>query len=135
MKTRNYERKDLIIFLIILLLGFELISIIVLLTIKTNKYFKISGIVIKDNLIFVIVDKDERRIVYSDKVLYFNNKRYKYNIVEDRGIVMKKSDENYYQLVLEFKLKNMKANDVVEIVFTKGRMRLIEIFKIIWEGG
>ena len=70
MKTRNYERKDLIIFLIILLLGFELISIIVLLTIKTNKYFKISGIVIKDNLIFVIVNKDERRIVYSDKVLY-----------------------------------------------------------------
>ena len=135
MKTRNYERKDLIIFLIILLLGFELISIIVLLTIKTNKYFKISGIVIKDNLIFVIVNKDERRIVYSDKVLYYNNKRYKYNIVEDRGIVMKKSNENYYQLVLEFKLKNMKANDVVEIVFTKERMRLIEIFKIIWEGG
>ena len=116
-------------------MGFELISIIVLLTIKTNKYFKISGIVIKDNLIFVIVDKDERRIVYSDKVLYFNNKRYKYNIAEDRGIVMKKNNENYYQLVLEFKLKNMKANDVVEIVFTKGRMRLIEIFKIIWEGG
>ena len=135
MKTRNYERKDLIIFLIILLLGFELISIIVLLTIKTNKYFKISGIVIKDNLIFVIVNKDERRIVYSDKVLYYNNKRYKYNIVEDRGIVMKKSNENYYQLVLEFKLKNMKANDVVEIVFIKERMRLIEIFKIIWEGG
>ena len=135
MKTRNYERKDLIIFLINLLLGFELISIIVLLTIKTNKYFKISGIVIKDNLIFVIVNKDERRIVYSDKVLYYNNKRYKYNIVEDRGIVMKKSNENYYQLVLEFKLKNMKANDVVEIVFTKERMRLIEIFKIIWEGG
>lgn len=135
MKTRNYERKDLIIFLIILLLGFELISIIVLLTIKTNKYFKISGIVIKDNLIFVIVNKDERRIVYSDKVLYYNNKRYKYNIVEDRGIVMKKNNENYYQLVLEFKLKNMKANDVVEIVFTKERMRLIEIFKIIWEGG
>ncbi len=135
MKTRNYERKDLIIFLIILLLGFELISIIVLLTIKTNKYFKISGIVIKDNLIFVIVNKDERRIVYSDKVLYYNNKRYKYNIVEDRGIVMKKNNENYYQLVLEFKLKNMKANDVVEIVFIKERMRLIEIFKIIWEGG
>ena len=129
MKTRNYERKDLIIFLIIL------ISIIVLLTIKTNKYFKISGIVIKDNLIFVIVNKDERKIIYSDKVLYFNNKRYKYNIVEDRGIVMKKNNENYYQLVLEFKLKNMKANDVVEIVFTKERMRLIEIFKIIWEGG
>ena len=135
MKTRNYERKDLIIFLIILLLGFELISIIVLLTIKTNKYFKISGIVIKDNLIFVIVNKDERKIIYSDKVLYFNNKRYKYNIVEDRRIVMKKNNENYYQLVLEFKLKNMKANDVVEIVFTKERMRLIEIFKIIWEGG
>ncbi len=135
MKTRNYERKDLIIFLIILLLGFELISIIVLLTIKTNKYFKISGIVIKDNLIFVIVNKDERRIIYSDKVLYYDNKRYKYNIVEDRGIVMKKNNENYYQLVLEFKLKNMKANDVVEIVFTKERMRLIEIFKIIWEGG
>ncbi len=134
MKTRNYEKKELITFLMILLLLSEVLLLIVLLTIKTEKYLKISGIVIKDNLILVVVNKNERKTLYSNKVLFYDNKRIKYKIVEDRGIVMHKKKEGYYQLLLKFTFKNKKVNDVLEVNFVKGRMRLIEIFKIIWEG-
>ena len=136
MKVRNYEKKNLVMFFMILLLIVEGLVIIILSTIKVEKYTKISGVVIKDNLVLLVVDKDERGIIYSNKVLFFDNHKFKYKIIEDRGIVLKKNRKNYYQLVLSFNFKNKyKANDIVEIVLVKEKMRLIEIFKIIWEGG
>ncbi len=134
MKVRNYEKKDMIIFFMILLLIIEIIVVVILLTVKIEKYQIVSGIVIKDNLALVVVSSDERRIIYSNKILYLNNHKYKYEIVEDRGKVLKK-DDGYYQLVLKFKFnKKYKVNDLLEIVFVKEKMYLIEIFKIIWEG-
>ena len=135
MKVRNYEKKDLIIFLMILLILSEILIVITLSIIKVEEYSKITGVVIKDSLILVVVDKNERKIIYSNKILFFNNKKIKYQIIEDRGIVMNKNNKDYYQLLLKFSFKNKKANDVLEIVFIKGRIHLIEIFKIIWEGG
>ena len=136
MKVRNYEKKELVIFLMILLLLSELLVIVILSTIKMDKYFKTTGVVVKDNLVLVVVDKKERKIIYSNKVLFFNNCKRKYEIVEDRGIVMKKNKTSYYQLLLKFKFKDkkIKTNDVLDIVFIKEKIRLIEIFKIIWEG-
>ena len=135
MKVRNYEKKELIILFIILLFICEFTVFITLFTMKFNKYLKVNGIVIKDNLVLVMVSKSERKVIYSNKVLFYNNKRYKYKIVEDRGIIMKKGKNNYYQLVLKFSFKEKVPNDTLEFVFIKGRIRLIEIFKIIWEGG
>ena len=134
MKVRNYEKKDMIIFFMILLLIIEIIVVVILLTVKIEKYQIVSGIVIKDNLALVVVSSDERRIIYSNKILYLNNHKYKYEIIEDRGKVLKR-DNGYYQLVLKFKFnKKYKVNDLLEIVFVKEKMYLIEIFKIIWEG-
>ena len=136
MKIRNYEKKTLVTFLMILLLIIEGFVVIALSTIKVEKYIKISGVVIKDNLILLVVDKDERKTIYSNKVLFFNNHKFKYKINEDRGVVLKRNKKNYYQLVLSFNFKNKyKANDILEIVLVKERIRLIGIFKIIWEGG
>ena len=134
MKVRDYEKKDMIIFFMILLLIIEIIVVVILLTVKIEKYQIVSGIVIKDNLALVVVSSDERRIIYSNKILYLNNYKYKYEIIEDRGKVLKR-DNGYYQLVLKFKFnKKYKVNDLLEIVFVKEKMYLIEIFKIIWEG-
>ena len=135
MKIRNYEKKELIIFFMILLLLSELVTVIFLFTIKTNKYIKLNSFVIKDNLVLIVVDKEERKIIYSNKILFFNNKRFTYQIIEDRGITMRRDKKDYYQLVLKFTFKNKKANDILDLVFIKERIRFIEIFKIIWEGG
>lgn len=135
MKIRNYERKELITVFIVLLLLTEIIVVISLTTIKINNYFKVNGVVVKDNLMVIMVSSSERKIIYSNKVLFFNNKRFKFEIVEDRGIVMKKKNDKYYQLLLKFPFEDKSANDILEIVFIKEKIRLIEIFKIIWEGG
>ncbi|MBQ6497445.1 MAG: hypothetical protein IJI58_01880 [Bacilli bacterium] len=135
MKVRNYEKKYLIILLMVLLLFSEILIVITLSIIKVEEYSKITGVVIKDNLVLIVVDKNERKTIYSNKILFFNNKKSKYQIIEDRGIVMTKNKKDYYQLVLKFSFKNKKVNDVLEMVFIKGRIHLINIFKIIWEGG
>lgn len=135
MKVRNYERKELIIFCMILLLFSELLLGIILCTIKVNDYFKTAGIVVKDDLILLVVSKEERKIIYSNKTLFYDNHKYKYKIIEDRGIVMKRNKKNYYQLLIEFDFSKKLVNDSLNLVFTKGRMHLIEMFKIIWEGG
>ena len=135
MKVRNYEKKYLIILLMVLLLFSEILIVITLSIIKVEEYSKITGVVIKDNLVLIVVDKNERKTIYSNKILFFNNTKSKYQIIEDRGIVMTKNTKDYYQLVLKFSFKNKKVNDVLEMVFIKGRIHLINIFKIIWEGG
>ena len=134
MKVRNYEKKEFIIFLSILVFIIEIIFFIVLFNTKDNKYIKVSSIVIKDNLVLVVVSKNTRKTIYSNKVLYLNDSLKKYKIVEDRGVVLKKNNKNYYELVLEVDFKNKKVNDILELVIKYKKFRLIEIFKLIWEG-
>lgn len=134
MKARNYEKKEFVIFLSILIFIIEIIFFIVLFNTKDNKYIKVSSIVIKDNLVLVVVSKNTRKTIYSNKVLYLNDSLKKYKIVEDRGVVLKKNNKNYYELVLEVDFKNKKVNDILELVIKYKKFRLIEIFKLIWEG-
>lgn len=134
MKIRNYERKELVMFFMIILIVLELITVLSLYIIKVNKYYKLNGIVLKDNLVLVVVNKEERDMIYSNKILFLNSHKLKYLIKEDRGVMLKRSNKDYYQLVLGFNFKGKKVNDVLDIVFIKKRIHLIEIFKIIWEG-
>lgn len=134
MKVRNYEKKELVSFFIIVLLASELLLSIMLYTIKVNDYYKIQSIVVKDDLVLLVVSKEERKIIYSNKTLFYDNHKHKYKIVEDRGIVIKRNNKNYYQLLLKFNFSKKITNDTLDLVFIKKRMHLIEIFKIIWEG-
>lgn len=133
MRVRNYEKKELIVFLIIISFIIEFIFFISLIIIKEDKYLKISSVVVKDNIVLVMVNKKERKVLYDNKVLFCNDKKIKYKILEDRGVVLKKK---YYEILIEFKFpKKKKTNDLLELIIKKERIRLIEIFKTIMEGG
>ena len=133
MRVRNYEKKELIVFLIIISFIIEFIFFISLIIIKEDKYLKISSVVVKDNIVLIMVNKKERKVLYDNKVLFCNDKKIKYKILEDRGVVLKKK---YYEILIEFKFpKKKKTNDLLELVIKKERIRLIEIFKTIMEGG
>ena len=135
MKIKNYEKKELVLLFSIIIIFIESILVFVLFNVKENKYIKIKGLVIKDNLVVVVIDKRERKIIYSNKILYLEDSKKKYKIREDRGVLIKKDKSNYYELVLEVSFKNKKTNDVLELVIKEKKFRLIEIFKLIWEGG
>ena len=132
MKVRNYEKTGIIHFLIVLIITLEILFIIFLITLKENKYLKISSIVVKDNIVLVMVNKEERKLLYNNKKLYYEDQQIKYKILEDKGIVLKKK---YYEILIKFKFpKHKKTNDILELVIKKERIRLIEIFKTIMEG-
>lgn len=136
MKTRNYEKKDLITILIIILIILEFISIIFLISNKSYTYKKLTGIVMKDNLVTMILNKEERKFIYSNKNIYLNDKLLKYSIKEDRGVILKKNNKKYYELLINVKFsKNIKANEVLNFSIKDKKKTLIEILKDIWEGG
>lgn len=135
MKVRNYEKKMSIYFLLLVLI---IIEIIILVTINITKiyiYESINGIVIKDDLVVLIVNNKTKNNIYKNTSLYLNNKRLKYEVVEDRGYVLKREKEKYSELLIRFKFnRKYKVNDSLQLVFKNKKIKIIEIFKIIWEG-
>ena len=135
MKVRNYEKKILINFLLIFLILLEIIIFILCFINKMNVYENISGIVLKDDLVVLIVNNETKKNIYKNTLLYLNNKKIKYEIVEDRGYILKRNKEEYSEILISFKFdKNYKVNDSLQLMLKKEKVRIIEIFKIIWEG-
>ena len=135
MKVRNYEKKTLIYILLIFLILLEIIIVILFYKNKINIYENIPGVVVKDNLVVLIVNDKTKKIIYKNTLLYLNNKKIKYEIIEDRGYVLKRNKEKYSEILISFKFdKNYKVNDSLQLMFKKKKIRIIEIFKIIWEG-
>lgn len=135
MKVRNYEKKTLIYILLIFLILLEIIIVILCYKNKINIYENIQGVVVKDNLVVLIVNDKTKKIIYKNTLLYLNNKKIKYEIIEDRGYVLKRNKEKYSEILISFKFdKNYKVNDSLQLMFKKKKIRIIEIFKIIWEG-
>lgn len=136
MKIRNYEKKDLIIVLIIIFFVLEIIGVYYLIKDREYTYYKISGVVSNKNLVTFIVDKKERQILYKSQTIYLDNKKFKYEIKENRGVILKKNNKKYYEVLLKIKLpKNKKTTDVLEFSIKNKKKRLIEIIKNIWKGG
>ena len=87
MILKNYEKKNIIIFLFIIIFILEIMFIFLLFNIKNYKYVKISGIVIKKNILMVVVGEDERKLIYNNHYLFYKDSKKKYKIIEDRGVM------------------------------------------------
>ena len=70
-------------------------------------------------------------------MLYFEvgSKIKKYKVIKDDGYILKRNNIKYRSLLIKVKFnKNYKANDSIELIFKSKKIRILEIFKIIWEG-
>ena len=135
MNNKNYEKKTFVFFLLIILIGLECILILFLIRTKIEEVQKISGFVSRKDRITVIVSKKEKQSIYQNKKLRIKDKIYSYEIEENKGMILKKNHQKYYEIIIHIKDKNQfKASDSVEIIIHKKNNRLIEAFKIIWEG-
>ena len=136
MKVRNYEKKDLIMLLVIIFFILEIIGISYLIKDKEYTYYKISGVISNKNVITMIVDNNEKKILYNNQTIYLDNKNIKYKIKENRGVILKKNNKKYYEILIKIKLpKNKKTTDVLEFSIKNKKRKLIEIIKNIWKGG
>lgn len=135
MKIRNYENKNIIYFILIILIILEIVILIYFYNEKIYKYENIQGTVVKDNLVNLIVTDKQNKIINKNSNLYLNSKIKKYKVIKDDGYILKRNNIKYRSLLIKVKFdKNYKANDSIELIFKSKKIRIIEIFKTIWEG-
>ena len=135
MKVRNYEKQGLIIFILIILITIEIISFIVLYNYKVYKYKKLTGIITNNNIVTLIVDKEEKKLLYKNKKIYLNNKLLEYKILEDKGYITKKDNIKYYEILINIKTpKNNKSSDYVELSIKNKKINILKLLKKIGEG-
>lgn len=131
MKLKRYENYSIVLFLSIFIIFIELCFFTLLSCIKEYKYEKISGIVVKKNLLMVVASPTTRKILYKNKYLYSNDKKIKYEIIEEQD----KIDDNYNEILIKYNFnKEYKDKETISISVKKEKYKLIEIFKIIWDG-
>ena len=129
MINKKYEKTTIIFIIIYLLIFLEIIFFISLNYYKINKYQVIKGIVYTDELLLVMVNKENKNDIYSNSFFYINNKKVKYSIYEEKEM----ASDDYYQLLLKVDSCKYKINDTLDISIKRSRDKLITIFKIIWE--
>ena len=136
LKYSKYERFSLIIFLVIVLIVFEIVFIISIVRNKNELYVSYSGVVMKSNLGLFIINNEDMNTLYKSKYLYFNGKKISYSIEKITKNVIKKNDDKYNEALLNFKFsKNKyKDNDVINISIRNDKEPIINMFKVIWKG-
>lgn len=135
MKVRNYEKQVLIIFILIVLIIIEIFSFIVLYNYKVYKYKKLTGIISNNNIVTLIVDKEDKKLLYKNKKVYLNNKLLEYKILEDKGYITKKDNTKYYEIIIFVKTpKNKKSSDYVELSIKNKKINILKLIKKIGEG-
>ena len=129
MINKKYEKTTLIFIIIYFLIFIEIIFFIFLNYYKINEYHVIKGIVYTDELLLIMVNKEDKNEIYSNSFFYINNKKIKYSIYEEKEM----ASEGYYQLLLKVDNDKYKTNDTLDISIKRSRDKLIKIFKVIWE--
>ncbi len=133
MKLVNYEKKNVLIFLIILMFIFLSLLIFYTFSIKINSYVLITGRVRKNNLVELLVNDDELNILYKNRFVYVSDLKKKFFISDVSKNILVEKDIKYSLVLIEVDL-SLKDGDIVEVSFKDKRIRLWEIFKVIWKG-
>lgn len=135
MKLKNYEKKELLLLAIIGLFIVEIIFIASLMIKTCNIYDTYQGIVQKKNIIIVFIDDNQLKDFYKNHYIYVNNQKKKFKLRKVTRDVLTRKKVKYHEILIEFNFeKKLKENDVVDFSLQKEKIKLIEIFKVIWEG-
>ena len=131
---KKYEKNELILFFSIMFFILIIIVFIFLWYKKISVYKIFSGVVYKDNVLEVIVSEDDLKLFYKNKVIYIEDKSYKLDILKVNKNILKREEMKYSSVFINIEFTDMyKLNDVIILSIRDKGVRLIEIFKIIWE--
>lgn len=131
---KKYEKNELILFFSIMFFILIIIVFIFLWYKKISVYKIFSGVVYKDNVLEVIVSEDDLKLFYKNKVIYIEDKSYKLDILKVNKNILKREVMKYSSVFINIEFTDMyKLNDVIMLSIRDKGVRLIEIFKIIWE--
>ena len=131
---RKYEKNSLVIFFSILFFLLVFIILLFLWYKKISVYKIFSGIVYKDNVLEIVVLEEDLQLFYKNKVIYIDDKKVKLDILKVDKNILKRKGNYYSSIFINVEFSNMyKLNDVINFSLREKNIRLIRIFKIIWE--
>ena len=133
MRQKAYQSRILITYLIILTIILEVIFIFILNSNKIYKYKEFYCIMSQKNTCLLVIKKKEKKLLYKNSILYIKNKKIKFQIVEDNGIVITKNNEIYYEVLIKLN-RNYPGKETLNVLLPDKKIKLLEIFKLIWEG-
>ena len=133
MRQKAYQSRLLITYLIMLTIILEVIFIFILNSYKIYKYKEFYCIMSQKNTCLLVIKKKEKKLLYKNSILYIKNKKIKFQIVEDNGIVITKNKEIYNEVLIKLN-RNYPGKDTLNVLLPDKKIKLLEIFKLIWEG-
>lgn len=114
--------------IIVIILFIEFLFIVCLFKLNISIYKTYNCVVIKDDLVYLFIDKDDLKLFNSNNYIYYKNRKCRFEIIEVQRNVLK----NYHEIVIKFRFKN-KSYDSVNISIFKKKEKLIRLFDVIWK--
>lgn len=131
---KKYENCEWIIisswlfFIMVLVVGW------IVLNKDIYSYKKFSGVLYTDTVLEVILDKEETKLLQRNSRVFIDDKNKKVEVIRVERDILKRKKKNYNQVFLEIGENVGKTGDIVEFTVIEKRMKVKNIFKIIWEG-
>ena len=132
MKTHVYENKKILFILSFLLFIIEFLTLLYMAKQKSFRYQKYSGVVTNNNELILLVTKKEKKLLSQNSYAYVNDIKRNYEIIEDKGFIMKKNNIKYDEIIIDMKKLNQKVNDTVIFSIKREKdswMRLLNIME------
>ena len=128
----NYEKINLVIGLIVILIITEIYLLIMSINMKIDNYKTFNSIVVKENILELFLDKEELSLFRKNNNIYLNSSKKRFNI--DKIEKISNKDKKYYYIKIRTKLpKKYKDGSVVKITIFIEKEKLIRIIKTCWK--
>ena len=132
---RQYEKNELLFFSSIIFIIVVILFLVFLINKRVVLYRQFNGIVSKENILEFILTDEELKLFYKNKIIYIDNKKYKFKIARFENDVVEREGKKYNYVYIKTNISNLlKVNDVVKISIMEKSIKSINIFKIIWGG-
>ncbi len=134
MRSKKYERKGTIFFVVFLLTVVEILFFVLLYVQKMAVYENFQAVVRKDDVVTLVVDQEQLMLFRKNDYMYVNDRRVKFSVIKTLRNVLERKNIKYHEIYIKFSFDNKKENDVIDISIEKEKIRGIEIFKVIMKG-
>ena len=98
---------------------------------KIKEYKEFNLIHLNNNKYELIVNRKDLELLNNNKIIYINNRKYRYKIIEVNRDIIKRDDKKYSEVKISLD-KSINEDIIVSYIFYKNN-RLIDIFRIIYK--
>ena len=134
MKSRSYEKNLIVGLIMILFFIVFFISLFFIMTYKIEDYQVFSCSLVKYDLV-CFPSYEERKLFYANKYFYIDDKKIKYKIKEDKGVVFEQDKISTYEMVLQLDVPSKyKEHDIITMTIQTKRIQLFKIIQDVLEG-